>query len=175
MEFPRTTFRLAAAGIILFSTVTVPVADAMDTRSGKDPKTLADFHQTGKASWYGGGFHGKETASGTPFNQHALTAAHRSLPLGTEVLVTNMDNGKSITVTINDRGPYVRGRIIDLSRRAARDLGFVGDGLAKVAITMPPPAENVPPPVPQAKPDPAPATGNVQVAAVPDDDMDEER
>ncbi|MCW2245899.1 rare lipoprotein A [Azospirillum fermentarium] len=172
MEFPRTTFRLAAAGIVLFSTVTVPVADAMDTRSGKD-LNLASFHQTGKASWYGGGFHGRETASGTPFNQHALTAAHRSLPLGTEVVVTNVDNGKSVTVTINDRGPYVRGRIIDLSRRAARDLGFVGDGLAKVAITVSAPPESTVPPVPQAKPAPAPA--DLQVAAVPGDEDDSER
>lgn len=158
MEFLRSYTGLTAAGVLLFSTITVPVADAMDLN-------LATFHQTGKASWYGHRFHGKETASGTPFDQHAMTAAHRSLPLGTEVVVTNVDNGKSVTVTINDRGPYVRGRIIDLSRRAARELGFAGDGLAKVAITVVAPPEV--PPVPQAKPDPGPA--EVQVAAIPDD------
>ncbi|WP_431856537.1 septal ring lytic transglycosylase RlpA family protein [Azospirillum sp.] len=92
------------------------------------------FEQTGKASWYGPGFHGRKTASGVRFNQHALTAAHRTLPLGTPVKVTNLDTGRTIQVTINDRGPYIDGRIIDLSKRAAVELGMEDAGVAPVRI-----------------------------------------
>ena len=88
----------------------------------------------GKASWYGPGFHGKKTASGERFNQHRLTAAHRSLPLGTKVIVTNLKNGKRVRVTINDRGPYVKKRSIDLSRAAAKRLGMEQAGVAWVRI-----------------------------------------
>ena len=88
--------------------------------------------QTGQASWYGPGFHGKKTASGERFNQHALTAAHRSLPLGTRARVTNLRNGKAILVKINDRGPYHGGRVIDLSRAAARHLAM--GGISRVRI-----------------------------------------
>ncbi len=92
----------------------------------------ANGQQVGTASWYGPGFHGKKTASGKRFNQQALTAAHRSLPLGTRAKVTNLRNGKAVMVTINDRGPYSGGRIIDLSRAAARQLAM--DGTAPVRI-----------------------------------------
>jgi rare lipoprotein A len=78
------------------------------------------------ASWYGPGFHGRRTASGETFNAGALTAAHRTLPFGTRVKVTNATNGRSVVVRINDRGPYVRGRVIDLSRAAARAIGMSG-------------------------------------------------
>jgi rare lipoprotein A len=98
----------------------------------------AMFEQVGVASWYGPGFHGRLTASGEPFDQNDLTAAHRNLPLGSEVKVTNLENGRSITVQINDRGPYVKGRVIDLSKAAARRLGMAGDGLAKVRIEATP-------------------------------------
>lgn len=77
------------------------------------------YDQTGTASYYGSRHHGKRTASGEPFNQHGLTAAHRSLPFGTRVRVTNMANQRSVVVRINDRGPHTRGRLIDLSRAAA--------------------------------------------------------
>ncbi|MDS4031097.1 MAG: septal ring lytic transglycosylase RlpA family protein [Candidatus Contendobacter sp.] len=87
--------------------------------------------QTGKASWYGPGFHGKKTASGERFNQYALTAAHRSLPLGTQARVTNLDNGKTVLVTINDRGS-LRGRVIDLSRAAARRLAMSGTAWVQI-------------------------------------------
>ena len=80
--------------------------------------------QIGTASWYGPGFHGHATASGETFNQHALTAAHRTLPLGTEAKVTNLATGQSVLVTINDRGPYVKGRHLDLSRAAANQIGL---------------------------------------------------
>jgi rare lipoprotein A len=102
------------------------------------PETRPAFRQIGLASWYGPGFHGKRTASGERFDQNDLTAAHRQLPLGSEVKVTNLENGRSITVAINDRGPYVGGRVIDLSKAAARRLGIVEDGLAEVRLEATP-------------------------------------
>lgn len=90
----------------------------------------------GLASWYGPGFHGRRSASGERFNQNALTAAHRSLPFGTKVRVTNKRNGRSIVVRINDRGPHVRGRIIDLSAAAARTLGVMQSGVAPVRVEV---------------------------------------
>src|SRR5262245_23926764 len=89
----------------------------------------------GTASFYGKGFHGRKAANGEIFNMHAMTAAHRSLPFGTRVQVTNMKNGRSVEVRIQDRGPYVRGRVLDLSFGAAEALDMVGSGLAKVKIT----------------------------------------
>ena len=92
------------------------------------------FRQVGVASWYGPGFHGRRTASGERFDQNDLTAAHRNLPLGSEVRVTNLENGRSVTVEINDRGPYVKNRVLDLSKAAARRLGIIENGVAKVRI-----------------------------------------
>jgi rare lipoprotein A (peptidoglycan hydrolase) len=88
----------------------------------------------GQASWYGPGFHGKKTASGEIFDQSRLTAAHKTLPLGTKAKVTNLENGSTVEVEINDRGPYVGDRVIDLSRAAANVLGFVESGLTLVRI-----------------------------------------
>lgn len=88
----------------------------------------------GIASWYGPGFHGKLTASGEPYNMYGFTCAHKTFPLGTRLRVTNIRNGKSVLVTVNDRGPYVRGREIDLSYAAADKLGIIGPGTAKVKI-----------------------------------------
>jgi rare lipoprotein A (peptidoglycan hydrolase) len=90
--------------------------------------------QRGVASWYGPGFHGNPTASGEIFNQQALTAAHPTLPFGTPVEVINLDNGKSVRVRITDRGPFVRGRAIDLSHRAAQKLDMVKAGISRVRI-----------------------------------------
>jgi rare lipoprotein A len=87
------------------------------------------------ASWYGSGFQGRSTASGERYDMHAWTAAHPSLPLGTCVQVVNLTNGRHVDVRINDRGPYVPGRTIDLSYRAARELEMVDDGVAPVKIT----------------------------------------
>jgi rare lipoprotein A len=92
--------------------------------------------QTGVASWYGPGFHGKPTASGTIYDQGDLTAAHQTLPLGTRVAVTNLDNGSSIEVTINDRGPFAKGRIIDLSYAAGQALGMIGPGTVPVHLEV---------------------------------------
>ena len=94
----------------------------------------AAFRQVGVASWYGPGFHGRLTASGERFDQNDLTAAHRNLPLGSEVRVTNLENGRTVTVEINDRGPYVKNRVLDLSKAAARRLGIIENGVAKVRI-----------------------------------------
>ncbi|AUT00634.1 hypothetical protein CLI64_09640 [Nostoc sp. CENA543] len=90
----------------------------------------------GIASFYGQGFHGRPTATGERFNSEAMTAAHRSLPFGTRVRVTNTRNGRSVIVRINDRGPYIRGRVIDLSTGAARVLGMIGSGIAPVRIEV---------------------------------------
>lgn len=94
------------------------------------------FHLSGLASWYGPGFHGSPSASGEPFNQNALTAAHRTLPFGTQVLVTNTNNGQSVVVRINDRGPYAGNRVIDLSTAAARMLGLIQSGVAPVRLDV---------------------------------------
>lgn len=104
----------------------------------EDAEEEAAYVQRGKASWYGPGFHGEETASGDVFDQRQLTAAHRELPFGTEVTVTNLENGKRVTVEINDRGPYAKGRIIDLSREAGRKLDMISDGTADVRIEAEP-------------------------------------
>ena len=95
-----------------------------------------EAHQIGLASWYGPRFHGRRAASGEIFNQHQLTAAHRRLPFGTQVKVTNLDNGKSVLVRINDRGPYVKGRILDLSRAAAHELEMTEDGTVRVKLEI---------------------------------------
>ncbi len=100
------------------------------------PKADYSYNETGIASWYGPGFHGKATANGERFDQNALTAAHRTLPMPSMVRVTNLDNGRSIKVRINDRGPFKNGRIIDLSRRAADLLGFRRQGTAKVRVEI---------------------------------------
>lgn len=92
--------------------------------------------QEGVASYYSDRFQGATTASGDSFNQQALTAAHPSLPFGTKVLVTRADTGQEVEVLINDRGPYVQGRIIDLSKSAARELGMLNRGTAPVMVTL---------------------------------------
>ncbi len=93
------------------------------------------FEEIGYASWYGPNFHGRKTASGETYNMYSLTAAHKILPMNTYVRVQNLDNNRSIVVRINDRGPFVRNRVIDLSYMAAKRLGIIGPGTAKVKIT----------------------------------------
>lgn len=94
----------------------------------------SQFMQVGLASWYGPGFHGNRTANGERFNMNALTAAHRTLPFNSYVRVTDLATGRSVIVRINDRGPYEGHRIIDLSARAARELGITDDGTARVRV-----------------------------------------
>ncbi|MDH7511634.1 MAG: septal ring lytic transglycosylase RlpA family protein [Clostridiales bacterium] len=100
--------------------------------------------QTGEASWYGAEFHGRLTSSREIYDMNDLTAAHNTLPLGTYVIVTNLSNGRSVVVRINDRGPFVKGRVIDLSYAAARALDMIGPGTARVRIEVLPKAS--PPP-----------------------------
>ncbi len=99
------------------------------------PKRVVQSQQ-GLASWYGPGFHGNRTANGERFNQHDMTAAHRYLPFGTEVTVTSVENGRSVVVRINDRGPFAHRRIIDLSRAAAEELGIKGGGVGLVRLEV---------------------------------------
>ena len=100
------------------------------------PTGVKQSRGRGVASWYGPGFHGRTTANGERFNQNGLTAAHRSLPFGTRVRVTNVNNGRSVVVRINDRGPYAKGRVIDLSAGAARVIGLMNSGVAPVRIQV---------------------------------------
>jgi rare lipoprotein A len=100
------------------------------------PPSPVEREQLGRASWYGEPHHGRRTSSGEVYDMNGLTAAHRTLPLGTRIRVTNLDNGRSVDVRINDRGPFVDGRIVDLSRAAARRIGRLGAGLFRVRLTV---------------------------------------
>ena len=106
-----------------------------ETATYKESKT-AHYYQRGLASYYGKGFQNKKTASGERFNLHSLTAAHRTLPFGTKVVIKNVRNGKTVKVRINDRGPFVKGRIIDLSRAAFSQIASLNEGLARVEIRI---------------------------------------
>lgn len=100
------------------------------------PKVDYEYSETGIASWYGPNFHGKPTANGEIFDMNEVSAAHRTLPLPSVVRVTNLDNGRSLDMRVNDRGPFARGRIIDVSRRAAQLLGFYRQGIARVRVDI---------------------------------------
>ena len=100
------------------------------------PAEQPGYDETGIASWYGPTFYGRATANGERFDANALTAAHRTLPMPVNVRVTNLDNGKSLIVRVNDRGPFAKGRIIDLSERAATLLGYKNQGTARVRVTF---------------------------------------
>ena len=97
-------------------------------------KKIEQFSQTGKASWYGPGFHGKKTSSGERFDMNTLSAAHRTLPIPSYARVTNLSNGKSVVVRVNDRGPCHGNRVMDLSKAAAKELGFIHTGTANVKV-----------------------------------------
>lgn len=114
---------------------TLALVCALLTSPAAPSKPTGDV-RVGVASYYADKFHGRKTASGERFDQTDLTAAHKTLPFGTRVRVTNLKTGKSVVVRINDRGPYVKGRAIDLSRRAAKRLKMVKSGLARVAIEV---------------------------------------
>lgn len=98
------------------------------------PKEQPDYEEVGMASWYGDAFNGRPTSTGERFDMHALTAAHKTLPLPGLVEVTNLDNGRRLVVRINDRGPFVDSRIIDLSREAANELGMLSQGVGRVRV-----------------------------------------
>ncbi|MFZ1281497.1 MAG: septal ring lytic transglycosylase RlpA family protein [Ignavibacteriaceae bacterium] len=99
-------------------------------------RSLVEFIDKGtmKASWYGPGFHGQKTANGEIYNQNSFTAAHKSLKFGTLLKITNLKNNKSVVIRINDRGPYIHGRDLDLSKAAATELGFISKGVSKIKV-----------------------------------------
>ena len=111
---------------------TAPAAKRITTKS----KSTIRMVQRGNGSWYGPGFGGKKTASGERFNPTELTAAHKTFPLGSKAKVTNLRNGKTVKVEITDRGPFVKGRIIDLSKAAAKKLGMIGSGTAPLRVEL---------------------------------------
>ncbi len=115
----------------------VPASQRPYSVSGRTYYPIPSSHgyrAQGLASWYGRKFHGRKTASGERYDMYAMTAAHKTLPLGTQVEVTNLNNGRKARLRINDRGPFVRGRIIDLSYKAAKELGVAGPGTAPVMV-----------------------------------------
>jgi len=128
---------LLCAVTLLFQVACDPPASSAAKSSGSATSQASrhPFTEVGNASWYGGASVSHQTASGYKLDDQKLTAAHRSLPLGSSVRVTNLENDKSVDVTITDRGPYVHGRIIDLSRAAAEKIGLVGPGVEKVRLT----------------------------------------
>lgn len=116
------------------------------SRAAPPPSPIAPgWREEGVASWYGHPFHGRQTASGEVYDMDGPTAAHRTLPFGTVIRVENLDNGRSTELRVNDRGPFARGRILDVSRRGALELGMIGPGTARVRIIVrqapPPPAD----------------------------------
>ncbi|MBN2134409.1 MAG: septal ring lytic transglycosylase RlpA family protein [Acidobacteria bacterium] len=119
--------------IFFFTSCVVRVYD----RDLPDPNNYSvnsDWEQEGIASWYGDEFHGRQTANGETYNMYAYTAAHRTLPFNTMLLVVNQDNGKEVKVRVNDRGPFIKGRILDLSYAAAKALDMIVSGTATVKI-----------------------------------------
>ncbi len=147
----RTPGRLLCclAGLLLVSACTKPSGPASEGpgayKVGKPyqvagqwyyPKVDYAYREKGLASWYGPNFHGRPTANGEIFDMHRVSAAHKTLPLPSVVRVTNLENGRSLVVRVNDRGPFVRGRIIDLSHRAAELLSFVEQGTARVEVQL---------------------------------------
>lgn len=137
LKWPSGFLRAARLGVLAIAVGILVRSSELPKQALHDAKSTEPrpvFKEIGEASWYGPGFHGKETASGETFDTNRMTAAHPSLPLGTKVKVTNLEENKSVEVKINDRGPYAKGRVIDLSRAAAKKLNMVEDGTAKVKI-----------------------------------------
>jgi rare lipoprotein A len=141
---PRQFLRIAVA---VFATLLgVAGAKAASPATHLNPQIIVSHHhwyQLGVASWYGKFFQGRTTASGEPYDQNQLTCAHRTLPLGSVLRVTNLRNNKSVIVTVNDRGPVPETRVIDLSRAAANALGFSDEGLAPVKVELIGPQEEL--------------------------------
>lgn len=165
-RFHTPSFRLAfAAGTCVLFTLALQLACS----GVRGPESRPRAIERGVASWYGPQFDGKRTANGERYDMHAMTAAHKSLPFGTIVEVRDLDNGRTCRVRINDRGPFVRGRIVDLSYAAARALDMVGPGTARVELAVVPGgAPAAPEPVASAAPGPSEGSATaftVQVGA----------
>jgi len=129
-----------AALLLLTSVAALPGLGCTSSKSRPETTTpsgvKSGYQEKGIASWYGGKFHGRTTASGERYDMNKLTAAHKKLPFGSRVRVTNLDNGRQVEVRITDRGPFVHGRIIDLSREAARRIDMIQAGTARVRIEV---------------------------------------
>ncbi len=119
----------------VLSILLAPILFASCARPPAQPARVGGA-EVGRASWYGPEFHGRKTASGEIYDMYQLTAAHRELPLGTWIMVANLDNGRSVEVRVNDRGPFVTDRIVDVSYGAARLLGMIGPGVIPVRVTI---------------------------------------
>jgi rare lipoprotein A len=132
---PACAMELAPAGDDV-ATSSIPAAEPVREVPSVERPGVLNRVEEGFASFYGKSFQGRRTASGLPFDPGAATAAHKSLPFGTSVRITNLENGRSVTATINDRGPYVGGRIVDVSQALARQLGFVRAGMARVQVEI---------------------------------------
>ena len=128
--------RLASLIVAVAFAAALLAVPAPETSVPSQAPVAPIWTQNGKVSWYGPGFHGRRTANGEIFDTNEMTMAHRSLAFGSKVRVTNLDNGRSIVVRVNDRGPYVGGRIADLSHAAASRLGFVEDGVVHARIEL---------------------------------------
>ena len=118
-------------GFLALAIMALALSACSSTREIAAAKT-----QSGKASWYGPGFQGRKTASGERFNMNTYSAAHRTYAFGTKLCVENLRNGRGVTVRVNDRGPFVRGRVVDVSRKAARSLGMIRSGTALVRVSV---------------------------------------
>lgn len=128
-------FGLITSSIIILQSKAFSKPQAHNISQYKSIKKRNSFGLKGNASWYGSAWNNKKTASGQLFNSKKLTAAHKTLPLGSKVKVKSLETGKSVIVTINDRGPFIKNRIIDLSKRSAEILGISKKGVSKVIIT----------------------------------------
>ena len=126
----RTLLRWAAVSLLIAVSI---VGCGGSKRPSTEPHK-GRFVETGVASWYGKPFHGRTTANGERYDMHKMTAAHKTLPFGAMVKVTDLETGRSVNVRINDRGPFAKGRIIDLSKKAAKQLGIYERGTARVRI-----------------------------------------
>jgi rare lipoprotein A len=126
--------KLLTTTVITAAMITACLGGPATAATSKAAQQLKQI--SGSASWYGGTFHGRKTANGERYNMYGMTAAHKSLPFGTKVRVTNQKNGKAVVVRINDRGPYVGKRVIDLSKGAATAVGMIGSGVAPVKIEV---------------------------------------
>ncbi len=132
----KSAFTLALATALWLGGCATQAPPTLPMPEGSEPAVVRDARviERGQASWYGEPFHGRRTASGEVFNMNELTAAHKTLPFGTRLRVRNLATGQDVLVRINDRGPHVRGRIIDLSRAAAAQVGLLRSGTASVVL-----------------------------------------
>jgi rare lipoprotein A len=136
MKIPRWTLGVTLAATLQGCTLVGGPAGSSGAPAPAADPSLTTWTQTGIASWYGEPFHGRQTASGERYDMNKLTCAHKTLPFDTRLRVENLDNGRAVTLRVNDRGPFVEGRIVDVSRKAAQELGMIGPGTARVRITV---------------------------------------